>query len=81
MGKIAHELRIGLRIVYYREADRWVAHCLEMGVIGDGKTRKEATRSLGEAVANQIKFSIDHDNLGNLFMAAGVSDREFYDAG
>jgi predicted RNase H-like HicB family nuclease len=65
-----HPLHISLRVVCYREGETWFAHCLEFDVIGDGSTQTEAIAQLAEAIRIQLEFSIEHDNLNNLFSPA-----------
>jgi hypothetical protein len=62
--------RIPLRVVFYREEGRWVAHCLEFDLCGDGVTRDEALNSLNEGMRIQIDESIKHNNPRNLFSPA-----------
>ena len=63
-------LHISLRVVCFREGESWFAHCLEFDLIGDGPTKVEALAQLAEAIRIQMEFSIEHDNLGNLFSPA-----------
>lgn len=63
-------MRISLRVVFYRERDSWIAHCLEFDLIGNGATRFEATGILIEAIALECRTSIEHDNPANLFCPA-----------
>jgi hypothetical protein len=63
-------LRIPLRIVFYRDGEDWVAHCLEMGLLGDGPTKEAALDALRESVEIQVEASIEHKNLENLFSPA-----------
>ena len=62
--------RIPLRVVFYKEAGAWIAHCLEFDLCGDGATRPEALRALGEAITLQVKESVEHKNPKNLFSPA-----------
>jgi predicted RNase H-like HicB family nuclease len=64
------KLRIPLRIVFYREEDTWIAHCLEFNLLGDGKTQAEALAQLSEAIQLQAAASIEYDNPRNLFSPA-----------
>lgn len=74
-------LRIPLRIVFYREDDAWIAHCLEFNLLGDGTTREEAFAALREAVEIQFTESIKHDNLMNLFDPADAKYLRMFAAG
>jgi hypothetical protein len=63
-------LLISLRVVCYRDGERWFAHCLEFDLIGDGLSPAEAVAQLAVAIRLQIEFSIEHDNIQNLFSPA-----------
>jgi len=73
--------RIPLRIVFYREAGRWVAHCLEFDVCGDGDTKDEALRSLDTSIQLQVDESLEHGNPRNLFSPAPSEAWEKFFAG
>jgi len=59
-----------LRIVFYREDGKWVAHCLEFDLMGDGETKEIAGDRLAEAICLQVRESVDNDNPENLFAPA-----------
>jgi hypothetical protein len=63
-------LRIPLRIVFYRQENRWLAHCLECDLCGDGDTREQALKCLWDAIGYQLEESLAHDNPANLFNPA-----------
>jgi hypothetical protein len=63
-------LRIPLRIVFYKEDEQWIAHCLEFDVAGNGDTKFEAAESLVTAMRIQVEQSIKHNNSRNLFSPA-----------
>ena len=63
-------IRISLRVVFYYEQARWIAHCLEVDLMGDGDTQSEALESLSEAISLQIDSSLEHNNPENLFTPA-----------
>lgn len=62
--------RVPLRVVFYKEDDLWVAHSLEFDLCGSGVSQDDALKSLGELIAIQIRASVEHDNLRNLFTPA-----------
>src|ERR1700678_1638709 len=80
-NRLPDKLRIDLRVVFYREADRWVAHCLEMDLMGDGDDKIAAMQNLWEAIAIQINASIDAKNHANIFMPADARFFEMFAAG
>lgn len=67
---MAKTYRIPLRVVFYKEGASWIAHCLEFDLCGDGATRSDALSCLADAIAVQVKFSVEHGNLKNLFSPA-----------
>ena len=62
--------RVPLRVVFYREGEDWMAHCLEFDLIGDGPTRDDALEVLSQVIALQVHASLEHNNPANLFSAA-----------
>jgi predicted RNase H-like HicB family nuclease len=84
------QLRMPLRAVLYEEDSLWIAHCLELDLIGDGETQERALESLSKAIVIQVEATIKYQNPANLFkpaegryfrmFAAGqdVSDKDFY---
>jgi predicted RNase H-like HicB family nuclease len=64
------KLRIPLRIVFYKDEQAWVAHCLEFDLMGDGVTQEEAIRRLSDAITMQVEATIQYNNPANLFRSA-----------
>ena len=62
--------RIPLQVVFYREEGRWVAHCLQFDLLGDGDTPREALKSLNGAIETQVLASLEFGNAENLFSPA-----------
>ncbi len=73
--------RVPLRIVFYKEGDSWIAHCLEFDLIGDGHTETDALSNLCDAIAIQVEASMQHGNLTNLFAPADGKYLEMFAAG
>lgn len=63
-------VNLPLRVVFYYESDRWVAHCLEFDLLGDGGTQAEALDALSQAISLQIEASVKYANPQNLFTPA-----------
>jgi hypothetical protein len=63
-------IRTPLRIVFYREGNDYVAHCLEFDLVGDGASPREAVNALCEAITIQIQASLKYNNPRNLFTPA-----------
>jgi len=62
--------KVPLRIVFYKEGDSWIAHCLEFDLIGDGHTETDALSNLCDAIVIQVEASMQHGNPANLFAPA-----------
>jgi predicted RNase H-like HicB family nuclease len=62
--------RFPIRMVFYKEEKSWIAHCLEMDVVGHGRTKAAARKMLTEAIDCQILTSIKFNNPRNIFMPA-----------
>lgn len=74
-------LRIALRVVFYRDEGRWIAHCLEFDLCGDGDTREDALESLTGAIRVQVDELLEHGNPKNLFTPADGRFFEMFAAG
>lgn len=74
-------LRIPLKAVLYKEEQRWVAHCLEFDLLGDGDTRHDAFQSLSQAIITQVKASLKHKCMASLFTPAEGKYFKMYAAG
>ena len=59
-----------LRVVFYREDDQWVAHCLEFDLVGAADDKEQALELLNEANEAQVQASIALKNPANLFSPA-----------
>ena len=75
------KLRISLHVVFYREAGFWVAHCLEMDVLGHATDKRGDLDKLGNAIAAQLDFSVRNNNHANIFMPADARFFAMYAAG
>lgn len=75
------KLRVPIRIVFYREGDEWIAHCLEFDLMGNGGSQEEAMESLKTAITLQAAFSAEHQNWSNLFTPADGRFFEMFAAG
>lgn len=74
-------LRLSLRVVFYREDEAWIAHCLETDLVGDGETKREAMASLWDATVLQFEASLGWDNPANFFSPAEGRYFEMYARG
>ena len=64
------ELRIPLQAVVYRHAKWWIAHCLELDLVAEGKTPAQALKDLVELSTTQIESAVDSGNLETVFRSA-----------
>lgn len=65
-----HEIRLTLRALVYREADWWLAHCLELDLVGEGKTPQAAFETLLRLTNLQIEAALEVGDLQSIFRAA-----------
>ena len=75
------EFRIPLRVVFYKEEKRWIAHCLEFDLCGDGTTKEEALEQLSVCIGIQLEESLKNHNLLNLFSPASSDVQGMFFAG
>ena len=61
---------IALRMVVYLEGGGWIAHCLEMDVVAEGKTANEAMRNLEDLCQFQIEVAMKEGDLDSVFRPA-----------
>jgi hypothetical protein len=64
------ELRIPLQAVVYRHAKWWIAHCLELDLVAEGKTPARALKDLMELSTTQIESAVDSGDLETVFRPA-----------
>ena len=72
---------ISLRVVFYKDGSRWIAHCLEFDLLGDGRTKEKALESLTASIDLQLEESFKHGNPGNLFSPAPSEAWEMFALG
>jgi len=48
-----------LRVLIYREDDEWIAHLLEMDLVGTGATPEKAQADLLKAIEAQLSFCFE----------------------
>src|ERR1700722_3110073 len=74
-------LRIPLRAILYREDGVWIAHYLELDLIGDGATQEEALELLSQAILTQVEASIHFQSPHSLFRPAETKYFEMFAVG
>lgn len=70
MVKPAHTFRIDLRAVIYREEKHWIAHCLELDVVAEGKSQGQALSDLIDLCDFQIRVALEESDLESIFRPA-----------
>ena len=76
----AVEIRIDLRAVVYfdREVGRWIGHCLELDLVGEGNSPSDATREVMELCDTHIDSCIESGDLDGIFSPAPSEIERMY---
>ena len=67
---MTNDLQIDLRAILSREDGVWLAHCLEMDIVAEGTTFRQATQDLVDLCVFQIQTAIEHHDLASVFRPA-----------
>lgn len=59
-----------LRGIVYKEGDRWISHCLELDIVGQGDSPEEAMRQSIELCVTQITVAIEDSDIESIFCSA-----------
>jgi predicted RNase H-like HicB family nuclease len=70
MTKTKSNLRINLSAIIYQEDGVWIAHCLELDIVSEGKTVDAAVSGLVSLCDLQIKTAMEAGDLGSIFRPA-----------
>lgn len=65
-----HNLKLELRAVGYQEGQRWIAHCLELDLVGQGETPQAAMRELFGVADFHIRDAIESGDIPSIFFPA-----------
>ena len=65
-----HCFEASIRILFCKEDDSWVAHALEMDLLGYGKTTHLALKDLQKNIQSQISFAAFKDHPESIFFPA-----------
>lgn len=79
--KLMQQYRVPLRIVFYQDDGRWIAHCLEFDLVGDGDSTDSALRMLVDAIGTQVEASVKHGDPASLFVPADARLLAMFAAG
>ncbi|MFH1219625.1 MAG: hypothetical protein V1694_04155 [Candidatus Eisenbacteria bacterium] len=58
------------RVLGYKDGRNWVAHCLELDLVGEGPTFRKACEHLKELIEMQIGFAVYRNNAALLYHPA-----------
>src|SRR4051794_290159 len=64
------DIEIDLRGIVYREGDAWISHCLELDIVAEGRTPKDATKNALDLCVFQISTAIENSDLESVFRPA-----------
>lgn len=67
---IPEHFELYLSALGYLEEGRWVAHCLEMDIVGHGDDPESALKELEDLIAMQISFAISTNDFDLLYKPA-----------
>jgi hypothetical protein len=62
--------RIDLRAVAYQHGAWWIAHCLELDIVAEGRTPMEAIQDVMELSCTQIEAAVESGDIESVFRAA-----------
>jgi hypothetical protein len=65
-----HCFDASIRVLFYKEEDSWVAHALEMDLLGYGDTTQAAMKELEKSMKSQISFAAFRDHPESIFFPA-----------
>jgi hypothetical protein len=71
----SHVYDLNLRLLIYKEEDEWVAHALEMDLLGYGNSPREAKEAVKKAIEAQLEFA---SHIDNPKMAQFPAPKEFF---
>jgi hypothetical protein len=75
------KFRINLSAIVYRESGFWLAHCLELDIVGEGRDAADAVRTLMPLCDLQIGVAIEEGDLQSIFRAAPPEIWKLYASG
>ncbi len=64
------KMSMTLRIIVYRESRLWLAHCLEMDIVAEGKAPAAAVKDLLDLCFLQINVAGEEGDLESIFRPA-----------
>jgi hypothetical protein len=70
MPKTEQDLSINLSAIVYQEAGIWIAHCLELDLVAEGKDPDDALEALISLCDLQITVALNEGDLESVFKPA-----------
>lgn len=67
-----------LRAAIYKEENMWLAHCLELDIVAEGKTPHKAFDDLAELCALQIRVALEEGDVRSVFRPAPPEIMQMY---
>ena len=67
---MTRKAQIELRVITYREDGVWLAHCLELDIVAEGKSPKKAVKDLVDLCVFQVKTAIEESDLLSILRPA-----------
>jgi len=65
-----NKVRLTLRALIYQEDSWWIAHCLELDLVAEGKTPVKAFENLQSLTALQVATAMEEGDLQSIFRTA-----------
>lgn len=63
----------GLKVLIFKDGDEYVAHILDLDLVGTGATKDEAMKAVCDAAGSQIAYAMEHSSVDNIFKPAPKS--------
>jgi len=68
-----------VNVLIKKEAEMWVAHCLELDIVATAPTEQEVEADILDLISAQVDYAFSHGNLDHLFHPAPAQVwEEFY---
>jgi len=59
--KVYSRGRLHLDVLVEKDGNHFIAHCLDLDIVAQGKTEPEARNNLIELIRDQIEFAVEND--------------------
>lgn len=70
LRKLHVDKNLHILVVEDKEENVFLAHCLDLDIVGQGRTAKEAVLELTELVETQLEYCLENDMLDTAFRPA-----------